>query len=85
MEAMEAGCAIASLRVDPDGILGTYRLGFSAGDSWEVFVSGFRGLLDHPETAREYGANGRAYLGRFHHPDAVAAAFITLIETISTK
>lgn len=68
--------AIASLRVDPDGMFGVFRAGFCAGDEMEELAAGIRGLLDHP--AELAGAQGEAarFVSEWHDNRANRDAFL---------
>ena len=68
--------AIASLRVDPDGMFGFFSAGFSAGDKMESLVAGVRRLLDHPAELAEMQRGAVRFVSEWHGNRTNVEAFL---------
>ena len=68
--------AIASLRVDPDGMFEVFKAGFCAGDEMELLAAGVRRLLDRPEELAETQAEAARFVREWHGNRANVAAFL---------
>ncbi|MCX6970089.1 MAG: glycosyltransferase [Verrucomicrobia bacterium] len=68
--------AIASLRVDPDGMFGVFQAGFCAGDGMEALVSGTGRLLADPEELEKARSGAVRFVKEWHGNAANVEAFL---------
>jgi glycosyltransferase involved in cell wall biosynthesis len=65
VQACKSATPILSLNVNPDGFLDRHQCGLCAGGDWEQFIQLTLRMLT-PETARQFGRNGRLYAENYH-------------------
>jgi glycosyltransferase involved in cell wall biosynthesis len=80
LEGWARGCPVLSLRVDPDRVIETHGLGTICHGSFDELAAATRRLWAERETIdpKPY----RAYVERFHDPDAVAAKWVALVREL---
>jgi glycosyltransferase involved in cell wall biosynthesis len=66
LHAARAGCAVASLRSDPDGMFEKFGGGFSAGGSFDKLREGARILLEDPAAAARAKEGAARFLTEWH-------------------
>lgn len=66
IQAARTGTPIVSLSVDPDGLLGTERIGFSCQNDLRVCIERLRSLLLDERLRTQYAANCRLYFQNNH-------------------
>lgn len=79
LEAWSRSVPVISLHFDPDGRIGSERIGICADGSWERFLDAVRNLWDDPGLRDELGENGRRYIVRVHSPEAVGERWATTL------
>ncbi len=84
VQACQCGTPILSLRVNPDDFLNRYRCGMCAEGDWDRFVSQFQQLLN-PETAKQYGENGRKYAEEHHDIRKIIEQYKTIFQSLMEK
>ena len=72
---------VASLTVNPDGIIDKYRMGFCSG-SIEQMINDVRLLWRDDQLRKEMGSNGHEYVKREHDADKIADQYIRLFEGV---
>jgi glycosyltransferase involved in cell wall biosynthesis len=70
---------VISLKINPDGIIKRYRMGFCSG-SMEQMIKDIRLLLQNDQLRQEMGNNGYVYVKRHHDADMIAEQYISLFE-----
>jgi glycosyltransferase involved in cell wall biosynthesis len=70
---------VVSLKINPDGIIRKYRMGFCSG-SMEQMIKDIRLLLQNDQLRLEMGNNGYVYVKRHHDADKIAEQYISLFE-----
>ena len=65
LQAWQCGTPVASLHVNPDGVIETYALGCVSG-SRDKLVTDLRRLMLNEGQRAEMGRNALAYVGKFH-------------------
>lgn len=68
--------AIASLRVDPDGMFGVFQAGFCAGDDMEALVSGAGRLLSNPDELGKARSEAVRFVREWHGNASNVEAFL---------
>lgn len=79
IQAWQRQAPVASLNVDPDGLLGHEGMGFCAGGDASALASGVRALLDD-ETRRELTGRGAQAYAAAHHSEHNVDTLLRLLE-----
>jgi glycosyltransferase involved in cell wall biosynthesis len=82
LEAWMRSIPVLSLGFDPDGLIERQGMGVSAGDDWERFVSGAKGLWSDPKLRSELGAAGRRYVMQRHDRASVASQWVAVVKRL---
>lgn len=75
MEAMAAGCAIMSYKVNPDSIIDKYQIGSFANGNLDTFTSMFKNIIATKDACSRYGENAQKFLSLFHLAESVVPEF----------
>ena len=76
LHAARGGCAVASLRSDPDGMFAKFGGGFSAGGDFHVLCSGIHTLLGDPDAALRAREGAARFLAGWHDNERNIDAFL---------
>lgn len=80
LHAGRGGAAIASLEVDPDGMLGTFRAGVLARGDMNTMTEQVRILLAHPDALAEAAAESARFVREWHDNNSNVDAFLRGLE-----
>ena len=80
LEAWWAGRPVASLRVDPGGVMGRHGSGFCADGSVGVLAAHLRALRQDPVAAALAGEHGRRYVRDHHLADVAGSRLLTALD-----
>lgn len=75
MEAMQAGCAILSYKVNPDGLFDTEEVGLCAQGSKTAFFEAFTELNTNRGNAEEIGKKAQKYIEDRHSEKVISNKF----------
>ena len=65
IQAAQGGCGIVALEGDPDGMIGRFSAGFSAGGDFGNLLEGVRRLLGDPDACRAAGVGAERILSEW--------------------
>ena len=79
IEACKCAAPILSLKVNPDRFLDKHRCGMCANGDWQRFKEMLAELLE-PQTAKQYGDNGRRYAEENHNIKNIVEQYKSLFK-----
>ena len=82
LQAWQAGLAVVSLRIDPDGVIQKNSIGLVSG-SFPRLLQDVRHLLDSPATCVEIAYKGRQYVRQHHSSAVIADRFIEVFDSLN--
>jgi len=82
LQSWANGTPVASLSIDPDGIIEKKRLGFCAKGDQILLVNEIKKLINNKEMLIEMGENGRCHVAETHSIETVGPKFIDLFTKI---
>lgn len=85
MEGWARGALALSLRVDPDGVIARYGLGFAAGGSPELLATAARQAWERRAEPDQRRSDAAEYVRSHHSPEAVAGQWETLISSLAQR
>lgn len=84
MEAWSNGLPVASLGIDPDGVISTYKLGLCSND-FENLIRDTLILLENDSLRMEMGNNGRRYILANHSADEIVGNYEDIFKSLLSK
>ncbi len=82
MQAAASGTPIVSWAVNPDGMLERYAIGFCAEQDWLRFEQAVQRLCSDRALRERMGQNGLDYVNHRHHPENIAATYLTFFSEL---